>query len=257
MDELWLERTEMTTATLAPDLRAPAAPTRVAAAETDPNKLRMFHSRLIGGLFLAGFLAYGTGFALVSSVIGTPDFLANIALHKTTLVLGALLMLLTIVTDVWRAVIFFPILGERGRLTALTYLAAQIISVSMFFIGALSLLLLVPLGHYLGGAETGWATSLGSLLVHFNENAYALSQLALAFGSVSLWIFGFRAGLIPRAYAGYAVVAYIVHMGGTIAELFGYPISDWLLIPGAIFEITLPIWLFIKGFSAQAYGKAA
>jgi hypothetical protein len=81
--------------------------------------------------------------------------------------------------------------------------------------------------------------------------------MALAFGSLSLWIFGLRVGLIPRAFAGYAVLGYIIHMGGTIAELFGYPVSDMLLIPGALFEITLPIWLFIKGFSAQAYGKAA
>jgi hypothetical protein len=202
-------------------------------------------------------VAYGTGFGLVTSVIGAPDFLANIAANQTILVLGALLMLLTIVTDVWRAVVFFPIVGERGRPTALTYLAAQIISVSMFFIGALSLLLLVPLAQYVGGAETGWATTLGSLLVKFNDNAYALSQLALAFGSLSLWIFGLRVGLIPRAFAGYAVLGYTIHMGGTIAELFGYPVSDMTLIPGALFEITLPIWLFIKGFNAQAYGKAA
>jgi hypothetical protein len=247
----------MTTATFTTDLRAPAAPVRTPTADADPNKLRMFHSRLIGGLFLLGFLGYGTGFGLVTSVIGTPDFLANIAAHQTTLVLGALLMLLTIVTDVWRAVVFFPILGERGRSTALTYLAAQIISVSMFFVGALSLLLLVPLGQYVGGTETGWATSLGGLLIHFNDNAYALSQLALVFGSLSLWIFGFRVGLIPRAFAGYAVLGYIIHMGGTIAELFGYPVGNMLLIPGAVFEITLPIWLFIKGFSAQTYGKAA
>lgn len=246
----------MTTATLTADLRAPTATTRSPAADTD-TKMRMFHSRLIGGLFLAGFLAYGTGFALVTSVISAPDFMTNIATHQTTLVLGAVLMLLTIITDVWRAVIFFPILGERGRQTALSYLSAQIISVSMFFVGAMSLLLLVPLGQYVGTSETGWATALGSLLVHSNENAYALSQLALAFGSISLWIFGTRVGLIPRAYAGYAIVAYIIHMGGTIAELFGYPVSDMLLIPGAIFEITLPIWLFVKGFSAQAYGKAA
>jgi len=47
---------------------------------------------------------------------------------------------------------------------------------------------------------------------------HALSQLALAFGSLSLWTFGLRVGLIPRAFAGYAVLAYIIHMGGTVAD---------------------------------------
>ena len=61
----------------------------------------------------------------------------------------------------------------------------------------------------------------------------------------------------PRAFAGYAVIGYIIHVVGMIAELFGYPISNMLMIPGALFEVALPIWLFVKGFSAQAYGKAA
>jgi hypothetical protein len=247
---------KMSAATLTADQYQPLAPPGATGADTDPAR-RMFHSRLIGVLFLAGFAAYGTGFGLVLSVIGAPDFLTGIAAHRVTLVLGALLMLLTIVTDVWRAVVFFPILGERGRSTALTYLAAQIVSVSMFFVGALSLLLLVPLGQHVGGSDAGWATALGSLLVQLNKNAYALSQFSLVFGSLSLWIFGLRVGLIPRVFAGYAVFGYVIHLGGTVAELFGYPISDMLLIPGALFEIALPVWLFIKGFNAEAYGKAS
>jgi hypothetical protein len=247
----------MTYSTLTSDVEDAAAGALrpVAARPTADNRMR--DSRIIGALFLAGFLAYGTGFGLVTSVIGAPDFLANIAMNRITLVLGALLMLLTIVTDVWRAVVFFPILGERGRSVALTYLAAQIVSVVMFFVGALSLLLIVPLGQYAGGTEASWATGLGSLLVQSNENAYSFAQLSLAFGSLSLWVFGFRAGLIPRAFAGYAVVGYIIHLGGTVAELFGYPVSDMLLIPGALFEIALPFWLFFKGFNADAYGKSA
>lgn len=247
----------MTSSTLAATAdEATVRTTRPLAGRTMPDN-RMRDSRIIGALFLAGFVAYGTGFGLVTSVISAPDFLANIAANRVTLVLGALLMLLTIVTDVWRAVVFFPILGERGRSTALTYLAAQIVSVVMFFIGALSLLLIIPLGQYSGGAVTGWATALGSLLVHSNENAYSFAQLSLAFGSLSLWVFGLRVGLIPRAFAGYAVVGYVIHLGGTVAELFGFPVSDMLLIPGALFEIALPFWLFVKGFNAAAYGKNA
>ncbi|MEO9230427.1 MAG: DUF4386 domain-containing protein [Devosia sp.] len=220
----------------------------------------MFHSRLIGALLLLGFVFYGTGFALISSVVSAPDFVATIATHRMTLAIGAILMMLPLITDVWRAVVFFPILGERGRSTALTYLAAQIVSVVMFFVGALSLLLIVPLGPYAVDAATGsagWAKSLGALLVHSNENAFQVAQISLAFGSLSLWFYGFRARLIPRAFAAWALVGYVCLLAGAIAELLGFQISMMMQVPGALFEVALPFWLFFKGFGRDAYAKAA
>lgn len=248
----------MTSQTLAVDFGTPVPPGSRSAAVGSPGA-RMLHSRLIGALFLLGFVFYGTGFALVSSVVGAPDFLATIAAHQTTLVIGAVLMLLPIITDVWRAVVFFPILGERGRSTALTYLAAQIVSVVMFFVGVLSLLLIVPLGQYAADASGAgdWARGLGSLLVQSNETAYQIAQFALAFGSLSLWAYGFRVRLIPRAFAGWALLGYVCLLSGVIAELFGVHIGTTLLIPGALFELALPFWLFIRGFGADAYGRAA
>src|SRR5207302_2230576 len=47
---------------------------------------RMTYSRLFGALFLVGFLFYGVGAALVTSVTGAPDFLSTISAHQTTLV---------------------------------------------------------------------------------------------------------------------------------------------------------------------------
>lgn len=245
----------MTSPSLAADFRGPAP----AATAARPDQ-RMFHSRLIGALFLLGFVFYGTGFAMVSSVTGAPDFLSTIASRQATLVIGGLLMLLPIITDVWRAVVFFPILGEKGRSTAVTYLAAQIVSVSMFFVGVISLLLIVPLGQHAvdaAGGSVDWATAMGGLLVQSNETAYQLAQFSLVFGSLSLWFYGLRVRLIPRAFAAWALVGYVIHAGGVIAELLGFPVGDLLLIPGALFEIALPFWLFFKGFGADAYGKAA
>jgi len=247
----------MTYATLAGDHYAPAGSTAKPATGTKPDR-RMFHSRLIAALYLTGFLFYGTGTALVSSIVGAPDFLATIAEHRSIIALGAVLMLLPIITDVWRAVVFFPILGNQGRSTALTYFGAQIISVAMFFIGVLSLLLIVPLGEHVmavPGVIPDWATAFGALLVQSNEYAFQISQIALAFGSLSLWAFGFRVGLIPRAFAAWGLVGYVFLMAGCIAELFGLHIGMWMLIPGALFEIALPVWLLVKGFSPAGYAK--
>ena len=71
---------------------------------------RMTYSRLIGALFLLGFLFYGVGAALVTSVTGAPDFLSTISAYQTTLVIGAFLMLLNTAVDVGKGVLFFPIL---------------------------------------------------------------------------------------------------------------------------------------------------
>ncbi len=247
----------MTYATLAGDQYPAVGSIAKPATGSKPDR-RMFHSRLIAALYLTGFLFYGTGTALIASVVGAPDFLATIGEHRAMIALGAVLMLLPIITDVWRAVVFFPILGNQGRSTALTYFGAQIISVAMFFFGVLSLLLLVPFGEHAmvaTGATPEWATAIGALLVQSNEYAFQISQIALAFGSLSLWAFGFRVGLIPRAFAAWGLVGYVFLMAGCIAELFGLRIGMWMLIPGALFEIALPVWLLIKGFSPAGYAR--
>src|ERR1700682_6082479 len=90
---------------------------------------RMAYSRLIGALFLVGFLVYGVGAALVTSVTGGPDFLSTLSAHQTTLVVGALLMLLNTVVDVGKGVLFFPILENHGKRSALAYLAFIVVQV--------------------------------------------------------------------------------------------------------------------------------
>src|SRR5690348_14837651 len=111
---------------------------------------RTTNSRLIGALFLLGFLSYGIGFALVTSVTGAPNFLATMSAQKnlqTVLTIGAFLMLLNSVVDVGKGVLFFPILAKHGQRTALAYLAAMIIEVVLLAIGVLSLLLIIPLSQ--------------------------------------------------------------------------------------------------------------
>ena len=215
---------------------------------------RMKYSRLIGALYLLGFAVYGGGFALVTSITNAPDFLVTVSAHQTTMALGAFLMLLTLLTDVWRAVLFFPILENHGKKTALTYLAAQIISVVFMDIGVLCLLMLIPMGQYAGES---WAKGIASLLTQSNTMAYQIGEMSLAVGSGFLWLLGFRIRLIPRFLAVWGMIGYVIFLAGTIAEIFGIPIGLMLSIPGGLFEVVLPIWLFIKGFNAEAYeGRA-
>jgi hypothetical protein len=214
---------------------------------------RMTYARLIGALFLAGFVVYGVGFGLVTSVIGAPDFLATISAHQTTLALGAFLMLLNTVVDVGKRVLFFPILENHGKRSALTYLAALIVQVVFLDIGALCLLMIAPLAQYsvdAGGASVAWAEALGSLLTQSNAMAYQIGQATLGVGALFLGALLFRTRLIPRFLAVWGVIGYAIHAVGAIAEIFGIHISLMLLIPGGLFEVVLAFWLMLKGFNA-------
>jgi hypothetical protein len=195
---------------------------------------RMTYSRLIGALFIAGFVTYGGGSGLVSSVVGAPDFLSTISAHQTTLVFGAFLMLLTSVVDVGKGVLSFPILEPHGKRTALAYLAALIFEMVLMSVGALFLLMLVPLaqqGVDAGQASVGWAQALGSLAVEANTMAYQIGQLSLGIGAIFLCSLLFRTRLIPRWLAAWGLIGYVLHAAGASAEIFGIHISLILLIP--------------------------
>jgi hypothetical protein len=214
---------------------------------------RMTYSRLIGALFIAGFVVYGVGFGLTTSVIGAPDFLSTISAHQGTLVFGAFLMLLVAPVDVGKAILFYPIVENHGKRTALAYLAAMIFEVVLMTFGALCLLMLVPLAQSAVGA--GVAQALGLLLTETSSMAYQIGQLSLGIGAFFLCWLLYWTRLIPQWLAGLGVIGYVLHATGAIAEIFGLPISLVLLIPGGIFELTVAFWLLIKGFNPEAYAK--
>ncbi|MBE1875643.1 DUF4386 domain-containing protein [Myceligenerans pegani] len=225
---------------------------------TTPSRLdaRMLTSRLIGILFLAGFLLYGTGNALVTSVADGQDLLASVPAHATLLALGAFLMLTNTAADIGKAVLFFPVVDQYGRKTALTYLAAMILQVVLMATGALAVLMLVPLAREsaeAGPEAGGWATPLANLALDANELGYQAGQLALSVGAFVLVVLLYRTRLVPRWLAGLGLAGYVLHAAGSAAELFGVHISLVLLIPGALFEIGLAVWLLVRGFDPEAY----
>jgi hypothetical protein len=210
----------------------------------------MRQSRIIGGLFLAGFLAYGSGSSLVTSLVSGSDLLAAIGPLKTLLALGAFLMLLNTAVDIAKAVLLFPILERHSKRTALTYYSALIVQVVFMTIGALAILVLVPLSQHAG--DPGAAT-VGAMLVQLNLLAYQIGQMTLGVGATVMCVLLFRTGLVPRWLAVAGLIGYPLHVAGTIAEVFGVHIGLYLTMPGFFFELALPLWLIIKGFRKEAF----
>jgi len=215
-----------------------------------PADSRMTYSRVIGALFLLGFLSYGIGTGIATSLVGGSNFLSTIGASQTLLVTGAFLMFLNTGVDLGKAILFFPILEQHSKRTALAYLATMIVEVVLLAVGVLALLLIVPLAKHAG--EAG-AQTFGSILVQANLTAYQMGEMTLGVGATFLCALLFRTRLIPRWLAISGLIGYPILAVGTIAEIFGIHIGLYLTIPGFFFELVFPVWLFFKGFQPEAY----
>jgi hypothetical protein len=67
----------------------------------------------------------------------------------------------------------------------------------------------------------------------------------------------YQSNLIPRLLSVLGLIGYALLSIGVLLDLLGYfPMNTnagmLLEIPGGLFELFLPLWLFIKGFNSSA-----
>jgi hypothetical protein len=186
-------------------------------------------ARIVGVLFLAGFLAYGVG-SLIAT--GSADRSGSTALFVT----GAALMLLNSAFVIGIGVLMFPILRPHNKAVAAGYLGTRIFEGVVLAIGVVSLIVLT-----------------GSAAIHANSVFYNIAMAGLGIGSLFFCALLFRTGLVPRFLAVWGFIGYACFAGGTLLELFGVAGAGLVsAIPGGLFELTFGIWLIARGFASTA-----
>jgi hypothetical protein len=181
-------------------------------------------ARIVGILFLSGFLAYGIGDSIVTASDGDtagPTFLT-----------GAALMLLNSAIVIGIGVLMLPILRRHNKAVAAGYLATRIFEGVGLAIGVVSLLVLT-----------------GPAAIGVNFVAYNLAMAGLGIGSLFFCAVLFRSGLVPRFLAGWGFLGYAFFASGSLLELSGVAGAGLVgAIPGGLFEVTFGVWLIARGF---------
>jgi Domain of unknown function (DUF4386) len=208
--------------------------------------------RIIGGLFLAAFLAYGLGNGLIESALSAPDYLGNLSANPAQLVIGVVLMsILHSATIVGIAVLVMPVLQVQSPKIAQAYFASILSTSVILLIGTIFLLLLIPLSQEFvknSSADVSYYQVMAVLFRKVNFFAYQLGMIVWGMGGLLFCYSIFRGGQLPAFASVWGLIAYLVFMAGAVAELFGFGVGILLSIPGGLFEIFLSIWLLVKGF---------
>ena len=102
----------------------------------DPSVRRT--ARIVGALFLAGFLAYGIGNLIATGNVRSADGSGSTALFVT----GAALMLLNSAFVIGIGVLMFPILRPHNKDIAAGYVGTRIFEGVVLAIGVMTLIVL-------------------------------------------------------------------------------------------------------------------
>src|SRR5919199_999028 len=189
-------------------------------------------ARIVGVLFLAGFLAYGVGNLIATGIVRSADRSGSTALFVT----GAALMLLNSAIVIGIGVLMFPILRAHNKAIAAGYLGARIFEGVGLAMGVVSLIVLT-----------------GSSAIHANSVFYNVAEAGLGIGSLFFCALLFRTGLVPRWLAAWGFIGYACFAVGNLLELSGVAGAAVVAaVPGGLFEWAFALWLIARGFASTA-----
>ena len=217
-------------------------------------------ARVVGVVYLAGFVVGIGGNILIQSILGAPHRLSAVAANSTMLAIGAILWLLAVVGDAAHGVLMFPILKRHSERMAIGYLAARIVDAIFIAVMVLFALIQIPLGSEFVRAAAPDAPSLQALSTLFSQAqlyAYEIGMSALGVSGILLCTMLYRAKLLPRWLAVWGLLGYAIIFCGMLSAVMGSGLGDLSSLPGGLWEIFIGVWLIVKGFNTSAFVSQA
>lgn len=198
---------------------------------------------VIGVLFFVAMASYLPGSEMIASAANRTDAAAGLDAGQVRL--GVLLEFFNVAAVVGVGVLLFPVLRRYRESMALGYAATRMIEASMLLVSAVAMLAVLTVSQ---GAEA--LPALKTLSIGWYELAFQMAMIVLGLGSLALCYVLYVARLVPRPLAVLGFVGYAALFVSGWLAIFGHGSSAQLFyIPGAIFEILLPLWLIFKGFT--------
>jgi len=169
------------------------------------------------------------------------------------------------IAGIGTAVTLFPILKRQNEGVALGYVRTRVVECTIVVVGIISVLSVVTLRQDLAGAAGANAASLetvGTSLVAVKDWTFlfGLGFCAGIGNGILLGYLMYSSRLVPRYLAVLGLVGGPLAVASATATLFGLyeQVSVWAsiaIIPEFHWELSLGIWLIVKGSNPSAIAR--
>jgi hypothetical protein len=235
---------------------------RATAATGSQTDLTRKISFVAGLLFVITFItSIPAAFVLYPPVLNDPTYIIS-AGADMGVKLGALLEVILVVANVGTGVVLYRFLKRQNAALALGYVTARVVESTIIAVGIISLLSVVTVRQEfagVAGADAAALVPIGSALVAIHDATFLLGPgfLAPLGNGILLGYLLYRSGLVPRGLTMLGLIGGPLLLVSFVAVLFG--VYDQVSLPSAIatipeflWELSLGIYLMVKGFKASA-----
>jgi hypothetical protein len=216
---------------------------------------------IAGVLFILGFAGVFSP-VFVKPILDDPNYLIKLTENKNQVMVGALFELIMAFACAGIAIGLYPILRKHNEFLALGAVGFRIIENIFQIVAALCLLLLLTLSQEFvksGALNASNFQALGALLLAVRFWApLVLAQIGFCVGALMYYYVFYQSKLIPRWLSGWGLIAITLQLVSAFLIMFlrinpfsGSPIL-LLSIPIFFQELTLAVWLIVKGFNPVA-----
>ena len=223
-----------------------------ASVPSSPRKIAL----AAGVLYLLTFVSMPIGF-LYGPILHDPNYIIS-AGPDTGVVIGGILEIIVALAGIGTAAVLFPVLKRQNEGLALSFVGARVLEASTIFGDVVCLMTVVTLRRAGVGTE---ALVTGKALVAM-YGLFRLGQnLMPTVNDLLLGSLLYRSRLVPRVLPVMGFIGAPLLIANTIVVMFGittgplYLLTGIGVLPIALFEFLLGVWLTFKGFNASAVNE--
>ncbi len=214
---------------------------------------------IVGVLYIIGTAA-GVLSSFVTGVLpDAPDFLNAVASNTSQVALRALLVLVMGLPLAMVPAMMFPILKRQNEVLAIGYVIFRgALEAFTYLATALCWLLLIEIARQYAASGVAVASqfaSLGMLLIKARDPILAVQDLVFSLGALMFYYMLYHTRLIPRWLSGWGFIGAILYGAVGLTYMFTGAMRVIVLMPLALQEMVMAIWLIVKGFNPSAVGS--
>jgi len=213
-------------------------------------------ARIVGILFIIATVFLFVGGSFYGPVLETPDYLQTAYPNRIPAIIGILIEFSCILAIPLIPVFAFPVLRKYSETLALAYVVFRLFEAVLFVIVDVTKLSLIKVSQiYLAGGSENAAMieNIGATIQGWNEWGWVFYVLIFAFGALIFYTALYRSKLLPRWISIWGLIATILMIADGGLAMFEVQLPDavfaLLVIPIAVQEMVMAVWLIVKGFN--------